>query len=114
MPTTAFSNLRSFHAFSGLGETYISYASMSLQEDFHGRAVSYIQNAIIVLARYLSFFVFSFIYLFAFVSLIVFICLCIYLCMIFFCSHERNKNLLGFAGNRLFLNYLSLGQTRLS
>ena len=39
--------------FSGLGETYISYARSSLHEDFHGRANDYIQNAIIVLARYL-------------------------------------------------------------
>ncbi len=38
--------------FSGLGETYISYARSSLHQDFHGRAIGYIQNAIIVLARY--------------------------------------------------------------
>ena len=37
---------------SGLGETYISFARSSLNQDFHGRAIDYIQNAIIVLARY--------------------------------------------------------------
>ncbi|XP_028406847.1 tetratricopeptide repeat protein 37-like [Dendronephthya gigantea] len=38
-------------ALKGLGATYISYARSSLEQDFHGRALDYIQNAVNILAR---------------------------------------------------------------
>ena len=51
-----------FISFSGLGETYISLARSSLYQDFHDRAIGYIQNAIIVLARYIDYVRFLWIY----------------------------------------------------